>query len=323
MSFSSIKCHDQPIKLLQDYMRAGRVASSYLFLGPEGVGKKLAALTFARALNCETMQYDCCDACPTCLKITKLQHPDLHLLGVAEAPEAEAPGVIKIEEIRRLQKDISLRPYEAKKKVFIIDNAERMTAEASNALLKVLEEPTAGSMIILVSAKPALLFKTIISRCRILKFAPMPRFELKEVLKKDYALDEGYAHFLAFFCEGRLGSALRLKDTALSRERDRVIDGFILKRGQAEPQGRDQIRVYLNMLAIWFRDLYLAKIGLPRRELVNSDRYAQIAQLTQDYSFTDLDRAFKCIGDSLLYLEQNINTKLLLSNLRIALKGQN
>jgi len=309
MSFDNIKGHDSPIKLLRDCMMQGRLASSHLFIGPEGIGKRLTAITFAKALNCEAGQFNSCDNCPSCLKIEKLQHADLHLVGEAEAT--------KIEDIRRLQKDISLKPYEAKVKVFIIDNAHNLTAEAANALLKILEEPTANSAIILISSKPALLFKTIISRCQIIKFSPLPRQELEVILKKDYSLDTAYAHFLAYFCEGRLGFALQLKDSDILNQRDRLINELSFQG----LEGKEEIRFSLNMLAVWFRDVYLAKAGTSSEELINSDRHKELLKFTHNYSFGQLDKIFKTISDSLLYLEQNINTRLLLSNLSYVLKG--
>jgi len=325
MSFNLIKGQDKTIEFLKDYIRNNRLASSYLFTGPEGIGKNLVARTFAKALNCENNNLDPCNECASCLKMDKLSHPDLHLIGVSSAIEEDQSEAIKIEDIRQLQREINLKPYEAKTKIFIIDNAHQLTREAANALLKVLEEPPSRSVIILVTAKPALLFKTIISRCQILKFSPLPRIELKQILKKEYNFDENQAHFFAFFCEGRLGLALRLKDTDIFREKNRVIDDFLLGANSnwdtSLAQGREIIRKYLNILALWFRDIYLIKIGMPQSEIINLDRKNELLDSAKNYSFMGLDKIFKGISDSLLYLEQNVNTKLLLSNFRLALKG--
>ncbi len=227
---------------------------------------------------------------------------------------------IKIEYIRQLQKDINLKPYEGRKKVFIIDNAHSLTAEASNALLKVLEEPPPGSLIILISAKPALLFKTIISRCKIIKFWPLQRTKLEEFLKKDLHLDNNLAHYLAYFSEGRIGRALRLKDTDILREKNGIIDAFTLIRrpgpGKLSIENKNNVRVQLNILAAWFRDIYLIKIGTPYSELINLDRKEELLRLTSRYAFMDLHEIFNSLSNSLLYLERNINIKLLLSNLR-------
>ncbi|MFA5411181.1 MAG: AAA family ATPase [Candidatus Omnitrophota bacterium] len=325
MSFADIKGQDQAVERLKEYLRQGRLASSYLFLGPDGVGKCLAARTLAKAINCLEDNLDSCGRCPSCLKIEKNGHPDVHILGSSSGETLAASGTIKIEDIRQMQKEINLKSYEGKLKVFIIDNAHRLTAEASGALLKTLEEPPAESLIILLSSKPALLFKTVISRCQVLKFLPLPRIKLEEILQKDYRFDSREAHFLAYFCEGRLGYAMRLKELDIFREKNRIIEGLgspgILAPGEDLAESRESLRQGLNILAAWFRDIYMIKTGSIHKELINFDRREQLLRLMNRYSFSELDEILKYISDSLLYLEQNINVKLLLSNLKYLMKG--
>ena len=221
MSFSTIKGQDNPVSILQSYLERNRLAGGYLFTGPEGVGKKLTAKILAKTLNCQEGGLDSCDRCPSCLKIEKDQHPDVHLI--------ESDGQeIKIESIRQLQREISFRPYEGKKKVFIIDKAHTLNPESSNALLKILEEPPKDSVIILVTDKPNLLFKTIISRCKAIKFPALKRSELKGVLKLEHGFSDEMAHFLAYYSEGRIGYALRLKDSGILCQKNAVIDIFAL-----------------------------------------------------------------------------------------------
>jgi DNA polymerase-3 subunit delta' len=328
MSFKDIKGQNKAIEVLKEHIKNSRLAASYLFSGPESVGKKTLAITLAKAINCQEDLFDSCDKCPSCLKIDKGQHPDIHIID-ASTPinfnnsDAGDSNAVRIAHIRQLQKDISLRPYEAKVKVFIIDNAHNLTAEASNALLKILEEPPKNSLIILVSAKPALLFKTIISRCRTLKFYPLKRPELECALTDDYALDKDAAHFLAYFCDGRIGEALKLKDADVMIEKNRVIDDFVFSpsfRFENMPTpNRDAVRKYLNILSSWFRDIYLIKIGAPHSELINYDRKAQVLKSMQHFSFLDLEQIFGIISDSALHLDDNINIKLLLADLRMEL----
>lgn len=317
MSFQDIKGQDKPIQILREYIKHSRLSGSYLFAGEDGIGKKLVAKTLAKALNCENETQDSCDRCASCLKIERGQYPDMHCL------DTEASDSIKIEYIRQLQKDINLRPYAGRKKVFIIDDAHNLTPEAANALLKILEEPPEDSLIILISAKPALLFKTIISRCKMLRFCPLQRAKLEEILRRDFHLANNTAHYLAYFCEGRLGRALKLKDTDILKEKNRIIDGFALARRPGlenlPVENRNNVRSYLNILAAWFRDIYFVKIGMPTTELINLDRKDELLKVISRYTLFDLEGIFNSLSNSLSYLEQNINTKLLLSNLKWSL----
>jgi len=312
MSFKTIKGQDKALNILKGYIQQSRLGGGYLFAGPEGVGKRLVAKTLAKLTNCLEEGIDSCDECSSCKKIESNQHPDVHIIESADAQ-------IKIEFIRQLQREINLRPYEGRKKIFIIDNAHRLTDEAQGAILKILEEPPSNSLIILISDKPSLLFKTIISRCKILIFSHLPRVELKEILKKDYSLDNSMAHFLAYFSEGRLGSALRLKDTDILRQKNRVINNFVFSRkpvlDNLSAQNREEVRGYLNILATWFRDIYLIKIGMPHSEIINFDRKDELLKLMSRFSFSDLNEIMDSISDSIFYLERNINIRLLLYTL--------
>jgi len=317
MSFKDIKGHEQAIYTLQQDLGQGRIAASYLFLGPEGIGKRKTAIALAKALNCQNQELDSCDSCPACLKIDAQNHPDLHWISPTNTDS------IKIEDIRQLKKEIGLRPYEGKRKVFIIDHAHQFSAEASNALLKILEEPPGRACIILLSSNFALLFKTIVSRCRIIHFYPLARSELAKILKQDYQLDELNAHFLAYFCEGRLGCGVQLKDSDILKEKNKIINEFALSSrtsvAGAAIERKETLRNYLNILATWFRDLYMVKIGLPETELIHLDRKADLLNAMQRYNFSELEVIMNFISDSLRYLEENINPKLLLSNLRMEL----
>jgi DNA polymerase-3 subunit delta' len=317
MSFKDIKGHEQAICALQQDLGLGRLATSYLFLGPQGIGKRKTAIILAKAMNCQKTELDSCDSCPSCLKIDAQNHPDVHWIsGTSE-------DSIKIEDIRQLKKEIGLRPYEGRRKVFIIDNAHLFSAEASNALLKILEEPPGKACIILVSAKFALLFKTIVSRCRIIRFYPLARSGLAEILEGDYSLDALTAHFLAYFYEGRLGCGVELKDTDILKEKNKVINEFALSSRPNTPwaviERKETLRNYLNILASWFRDIYMVKIDLPQIELIHLDRKADLLNEAKRYSFSELEVIMNFLSDSLRYLEENINPKLLLSNLRMEL----
>ena len=333
MSFKNIIGQDKAIRIIRDSAQDFEVSSSYLFIGPQGLGKFLTAKTLAKAVNCLEEKMDACDRCASCLKIEKNQHPDVHIIDAclsnsAEPDEQSLQGqekkkteAVKIEQIRQLQKEANLKPYEARKKVFIINDAHNLTEEAANALLKTLEEPPRDSLIIMVTAKPQLLLKTVISRCRRIKFYPLPRATLQDLLSNEYSVEASFAHFLAYFCEGRIGQALALKDTGIFNEKNKIIDEFVLEEHAAFGYRRDlqsqDLRKCMNILVSWFRDIYMLKVGMPHAELVNFDRRDELLESMSGYSIGALDDITRFISEAFLYLEQNINPKLVAANLKI------
>ena len=162
MTFSRIIGHDRQKSILQRALSGGRLAHAYLFAGPEGVGKRLMALAVARALFC--MTGNGCGECAACRKLEHSNHPDLHVLE----PDGAS---IKIEQVRAIQRDLSLRPGEGSRKICLIEAAETTTTGAANALLKTLEEPRGDTLLILLTSQPQRLLETIRSRCQPLHFA--------------------------------------------------------------------------------------------------------------------------------------------------------
>ncbi|MEW6101364.1 MAG: DNA polymerase III subunit delta' [Candidatus Omnitrophota bacterium] len=316
MSFKDIKGQERAIQIIKSNIEHNRLKGGYLFTGQEGIGKKMAAKNLAKAINCEKARPDSCDVCPSCIKIEKNQHIDVHVI---EGEDSE----IKIDNIRQLKKDANFRPYEARYKVFIIDNAHNLNAEAANALLKTLEEPPGHTLIILITDKPRRLFKTIISRCTVVKFLPLVREELEELLRRDFGLMGEPAHFLAYFSEGRPGAAFRLKDTDIFTQKNMIIDKLVLSdrfsSGDYSPEEKTQLKMGLNILSTWFRDVYMLKTGIAHSEIINADRKQGLLKSATHYSFMQLNRILNTISDSILYAEQNINTKLILHNLRAQL----
>ena len=211
MRFSDVLGHNRALGIIGAYLEKSCFYGSFIFSGPEGIGKKLVAKLIAGELNCLEQTNRPCGVCSGCLKIENETHPDLHIIQNAQAQ-------IKIDDIRAILRQANLRPYEGKIKVFIIDNAHKLNVEAANSLLKVLEEPPKDVAIILVTHKPQNIIKTVLSRCKQIKFSPLVRSQLETVLIKDHGLDKSSAHFLAYYAEGRLGLALRLKDTSLMQE---------------------------------------------------------------------------------------------------------
>lgn len=312
MRFSDVLGQARALGIIQAYLEKSRFSGAYIFSGPEGIGKKMAAKIIAQELNCTGQVERPCGSCSSCLKIQKEAHPDLHIIQNGQSQ-------IKIEDIRGILRQANFRSYEGAIKVFIIDNAHKLNSEAANSLLKVLEEPPPDVLIILVTHKPQNIIKTVLSRCRSIKFSPLIRAQLETVLVKNYALDKTSAHFLAYYAEGRLGLALRLKDTPLLQEKNKIFDSFILSSKPLDRnilgQSKEQLQICLNILASWFRDIYLLKSGLSDKETIHLDRHSDLLKLIPKFSFKQLDDIMTTLSESALYLERNINSKLILHNL--------
>lgn len=317
MSFRDIRGQLQAMSVLQSALRQNRLAKAYLFAGEEGVGKALVARTIAKAINClQGDGADSCDHCISCRKIDNFNHPDVHWI----MPEG-ASNSIKIETIRELKESIYLKPFEAKKKIFIIDHAENFTPEAANAFLKVLEEPPGEGLLILLAAKPKLIFPTVLSRCQKLFFGSLKKQTLQEVLREEFGVDHVLGHYLAYCYGGRIGMALSLKESDILSEKNKVIDDWLFSsRDYSDREvNRENLHQDLDVLATWFRDIIFAKLGMPHTELINLDRRDDLLEVMDRYSFLDLDGIMSFIAVSGLYLQENVNPKLLASNLRIRL----
>ncbi|MFH1191417.1 MAG: DNA polymerase III subunit delta' [Candidatus Omnitrophota bacterium] len=312
MRFSDVLGHSRALGIIGAYLEKSCFSGAYIFSGPEGIGKRMTAKIIAQQLNCAEQSDRPCGSCSACLRIQKEEYPDLHIIQNGQSQ-------IKMEDIRGILRQASFRPYEGVAKVFIIDNAHKLNIEAANSLLKVLEEPPKDVLIILVTHKPQNIIKTVLSRCKAIKFFSLIRAELETVLIKNYALDKTTAHFLAYYAEGRLGLALRLKDTLLMQEKNKIFDSFILSSKPLDhnimSQSKEQLQVCLNILASWFRDIYLLKAGLPDKEVIHLDRHSDLLKLIPRFSFKQLDGIMSTLSESSLYLEKNINSKLLLHNL--------
>jgi len=311
MRFADILGHDQPVSIINSYIEANSFSGGFIFSGPEGIGKRLVAQMVSQKLNCSAVDKPC-GLCESCLKIEKLVHPDLHIIQNGQ-------GQIKIDDIRGILREANFRPYEGAMKIFIIDDAHKLNPDAANALLKTLEEPPKDALIILITHKPQNIIKTVLSRCKRIKFYPLARAGLETVLLKDYSLDKLTAHFLGFYAEGRLGLALKLKDSLGLTQKNKIFDSFVLSTKPLErnlmEQNKDQLHDCLNILASWFRDIYLLKAGLADNEIIHLDRKHDLLKLLSKFSFKQLDDIMAAISESLLYLERNINNKLLLHNL--------
>ena len=183
------------------------------------------------------------------------------------------------------------------------------------------EEPPADSLIILIREKAELLLRTIVSCCQVVKFSVLAREKLQEFLESEYGVRGDLSHYLAYFCEGRIGTALRLKGTDVLREKNRVLDYYVKDRREEDVSSKDKgvLRQQLTILATWLRDIVFLKAGMPPAELINFDRREEIVRSARSSSLEAVQEAFTAISQAFLYLDQNINLGLVNAHIRMEL----
>lgn len=313
MSFESLKGQDSALLFLKRSLETKRVAHAYIFAGPSGVGKKLTALNFAKALNCKSGLPDRpCDTCASCKKIDSSNHPDVSILKPERKEKKDALS-IRIERIRELIKSIGMRPYEGRFKIYIIDDAELMTQEAANALLKTLEEPPPESVLILLTKNPRLVPRTIQSRSQAVKFFPLKADDVKEILVKVHKMDDARAHISSRLSSGSLGEALKFKDEAFFDKRCGLIDGLLNSKffdSDFEAVSKEDLKLYLALMLSWYRDILITKAGMEDSAIVNLDKKDAIAEEAKRMNMDYLENAIKEIIQTNSYLDQNANMKL-------------
>lgn len=234
MPWHSVRGHDRVVDDLRLALRQGRFPHAFLFVGPEGIGKRAFALTLAQALLCERAEeadLKACQVCPSCLQVAAGNHPD-----VLQVARPEDKHELPIRVIRDLCHDLGLKPARGARKVAIVDDADDLNDEAANAFLKTLEEPPPGSVLILIGTSSELQLETIVSRCRVVRFDPLPEAELATLLlEQGVTSDSTEAHRLAKLGEGSVGRARGLAVPELEHFRRSLIDELSGPRGFSPP----------------------------------------------------------------------------------------
>jgi DNA polymerase-3 subunit delta' len=326
MPFSEIIGHDRPVTILKRALANHSLAHAYLFSGEQGIGKRMTALSLAAALNCAAPGPDGgCGSCASCRKVAAASHPDVHLL----LPDGDE---IKIDQVRQLQADLSLKAFEGKRKVLIVDGAESMNEPSSNAFLKTLEEPPGDSLIILISSLPHGLLATIRSRCQEVKFQPLPRKTLAAVLREQRGLGEEDAWFLAALARGSLGRALAmdLNDERSAREQFlALVYGLgamrhdeTLTLAERFAKDRDGFERFLDMGTEWLRDRAVFGQTADERLLIFSENAARDRESGRRPSLPKVLQDLELFTRSRILLERRVSAQLVAENLFLRLRTQ-
>ena len=333
MSLTDILAQDHIIDHFKKAIKYDRLSHAYIFTGQDGVGKTLFAKEFIKALFCNNDANDSCNSCLNCIRIEKNNHPDI-FYTVRE----EKAKFIKIENIRNIQNSVNLSPLESNYKIFVIKDADRMNEEASNCLLKTLEEPSSNTIFILIANSISPVKETIRSRCQIIRFHPISTNLIEDQLTSKSDADANKIGWTSKFCNGSLGNALdmlennyyEMNNDIVSRlinpETDNlvfvedVISSYLITQDSLEEK-RETLKNILNCILLFFRDLLIVKIRnwhvdqQYKTSLFNEDREEF---LQRHINYISQEQIIYVIDEILMtfkYIDFNLNINLLFENI--------
>jgi DNA polymerase-3 subunit delta' len=314
--------HEWALDLLERQHAAGRIPQALLLTGPPNVGKSTLARFLAQRLNCQGTPQPC-GQCASCRKIISGNHPDVRILDSDDQ-------ALKIDDIRNLQRELSLSPNEGQYRVVALCNFERATQSAANALLKTLEEPASQVVLALTAGDPGALLPTIVSRCQMLALRPLSTPTVAKALQDYWQATPEQAELLAQLAAGRLGWAVRaLTDQELLARRERYLQELVelLGSGRAERlayahqlsrEGVMLREVLTLWLTIW-RDLLLLQSGAAQTKIMNLDWRDRLQALARRSNLTQASEMVACLRTALINLERNVNPRLNLEVLLLKL----
>ncbi|MDQ5987139.1 MAG: hypothetical protein CSYNP_02876 [Syntrophus sp. SKADARSKE-3] len=325
MSFKSIYGHEQQIAILRNAVVRNRLAHAYLFHGMEGIGKRTIAITFAKALLCNVQDNtpgnepdnnnDSCDRCPSCLKIDHGNHPDV----VIVEPDG---AFIKIQAVRDMMNAMAFRPLEGGRRVFILNDADKMNPTAANALLKTLEEPSRSNILLLVTSHPHQLPMTILSRCQPLRFQPLPREIVSRYLQDQHALTNAEADTLAASSGGSISRALQLNRDEYLGVRNEMME-YLAAKHESNPLGtlffihfigkdKKSLGDRLDIMKTCLRDVLVYRELGDKKVLINADHEDTIRAMGDRLTAKQLVSNIHIIDRLTRSLELNANKTLTL-----------
>ncbi len=324
--FSDVLGHEQTILHMKHAIEMDKVSHAYIISGEKGSGKKLLADLFAQTLQCERKGTEPCMECQSCKQALSLNQPDI--IRVIH----EKPNTISVEDIRtQINGDIMIRPYSSPYKIYIVDEAEKLSVQAQNALLKTIEEPPVYAVLLLLTTNAGMLLQTIRSRCVILELKPVSSPMVKNYLMEQLEVPEYHADICTAFAQGNVGKAKRL---ALSDSFSEMLEHALhlvkyihdmevvdmisdLKRINTYKM---EINDYLDLLTVWYRDVLMFKATRDADSLIFSHELISIREKAQKSSYEGLECIIKSLEKAKIRLNANVNFDMALELLLLTMK---
>ena len=342
--FESLINQERPIRILNTLLKNRTLPHAFLFTGTEGVGKNAAAIALAMACNCQdensgleaedlskhdpgspTVKSDLtalgsCGVCKSCRKIESGNHADI----IRIQPSG---SFIKIAQIRALAHTLAMRPYEAKTRVVVISAAQALNAAASNALLKILEEPPSRTMLVLIATHKSALLPTIVSRCQFIGFNPISQKNMAVLLREKHELAPQAAGILAAMANGSYSRAETMVRSNWLKRRKWLIEeintlsvkkmGGLLALAEKLSAEREELSETLEVIKVWFRDLIIGQYDPGK--IINQDVANKIRIASEKVSVSSLLSKVDAVQQAQNRITANTNLRLSMENLLIKL----
>jgi len=304
-----------------------KVSHAYILTGEAGMGRKSIANAFAMTLLCEKGGSEPCMTCHSCKQVMSGNHPDLIYV------KHEKPGSIGVDDVREQINDtIMIRPYSSYYKIYIVDEAEKMTVQAQNALLKTIEEPPSYAVIILITTNQEAFLPTILSRCVQMKLKPLKDFTIKSYLTQNLHIPEKDADICAAFARGNLGKAIHLASSDEFKELFQKVMVLVKNVGtmdismlldcirEMKEQNFD-IGEVLDLMQLWYRDVLMFKVTKDMNLLIFKDEYKMINETGEKVDYAGLEAILAAIDTARTRLNANVNMELAMELLLLTMKN--
>lgn len=311
---------------LQTAIQVRKVSHAYIINGERGSGKEFIAKIYAMALQCEEKQEKPCGTCRSCKQAISGNHPDIKWIN------HEKPNSIGVEDIRiQINQDVDIKPYVGPYKIYIMNEGEKMTPQAQNALLKTLEEPPEYVVIIILTTNAQALLQTVISRCVVFNMKPVADEVVKKYLMEVIEIPDYKANICASFARGNIGKARLL---AMSEEFDKIKEEAItllkyigemetteiVKAIKRISEYKLDVNDYLDILAIWYRDVLLFKATNDINHLIFKEEIKHIKNKAKKSTYEGIENILLALDKAKNRLEANVNFELVMELLLLTIK---
>ncbi len=326
LAFKDMIGRGQEIAHLRRAIESGKVSHAYIFNGEKGIGKSTLADAFAMALQCAEGKPDPCGKCHSCHQAASGNHPDIiHV-------RHEKPTSIGVEDVReQLVGDVQIRPYNGKYKIYIIPDADRMTVQAQNAILKTIEEPPEYAVILLLTTNSQTLLDTIRSRCVQINMKPVANEQVRAYLMEQIHVPDYEADVCVAFAQGNIGKAVRLASSENFSEIKSSAMRLIRNAGKMEiselidyvkevQEYKVSIQDYLDLLALWYRDMVYFKATRDVNGIIFHDDLKTIRETVKVCSYEGVEEVMKAIETAKARLCANVNFDLTMELLFFVIK---